>query len=100
MNLKFTLLVLCTLAFNYVFSQGEATENYRAILHDGWPMQSAITDGATGAAISKPGFQSAGWYKVTVPTTVIAGLIANKVYDFDPFYSRNFEKLADPSLDN
>jgi exo-1,4-beta-D-glucosaminidase len=36
---------------------------------------------------------------VSVPTTVIAGLLANKVYDFDPFYGRNFEKLADARLD-
>lgn len=62
-------------------------------------MQSAVTDDKPGGQISEPGFRPAGWYKVSVPTTIIAGLLANKVYDFDPFYGKNFEKLADPKLD-
>ena len=62
-------------------------------------MQSAVTDPATGSQISKTDFNIAKWYKVSVPTTVIAGLLANKVYDFDPFYGRNFEKLNDARLD-
>ena len=64
-----------------------------------WQMQSSVTDAAAGNIISKPGFQTANWYKVSVPTTVIAGLLANKVYDFDPFYGMNFEKLTDLRLD-
>lgn len=62
-------------------------------------MQSAVTDATTGDKISKPDFKTDSWYRVNVPTTVIAGLIANKVYDFDPFFGRNFEKLGDPRLD-
>ncbi len=62
-------------------------------------MQSAVTDASTGSQISTGNFKADKWYKVSVPTTVIAGLIANKVYDFDPFYSRNFEKLNDARLD-
>ncbi len=50
-------------------------------------------------AISRGRVSPAGWYKVSVPTTIIAGLLANKVYDFDPFYGMNFEKLKDPKLD-
>ena len=63
-------------------------------------MQSAtrVTDG--GAMVSLPGYKTLGWYKVSVPTTVIAGLLSNKVYDFDPFYDMNFEKLNDPKLDS
>src|SRR5258707_8424192 len=82
-----------------VFSQSDESENYRVFLKDDWKMQSAVTDGSSGNKISQPDFKATDWYKVNVPTTVIAGLIANKVYDFDPFYSRNFEKLADPRLD-
>jgi exo-1,4-beta-D-glucosaminidase len=69
-------------------------------LRDGWQMQSAGQVSGTGAVISKPGYPSAGWYKVSVPTTIIAGLLANKVYDFDPFYDMNFERLKDPRLDS
>jgi len=96
---KAIVLALMCFAARHVFSQSEEKENYRAVLHDDWKMQSAVTDTAAGKSISRPGFQTANWYNVSVPTTVIGGLIANKVYDFDPFYSRNFEKLADPRLD-
>ena len=94
-TLSFTLIII---ACQQLFAQ-PATENFRMILHEGWNMQSAVTDGTKGKEISKTGYQTAGWYKVNVPTTVIAGLIANKVYNFDPFYARNFERLKDPRLD-
>ena len=96
---KTLLLALLCLVFSYGYSQDEETESYRVYLKEGWKMQSAVTDASTGGEISKTGFQPANWYNVSVPTTVIAGLIANKVYDFDPFYGRNFEKLADSRLD-
>jgi len=90
---------LICFATQHVFSQTEEAENYRAVLKDDWKMQSAVTDLSPGKAISAPGYQTANWYNVSVPTTVIAGLIANKVYNFDPFYSRNFDKLTDARLD-
>jgi len=62
-------------------------------------MNSAVTDPSSGDKISRADFNPSSWYKVNVPTTVIAGLIANHVYNFDPFYGRNFEKLGDPRLD-
>ena len=91
----FALLITCVQS---AFCQDE-TESYRIVLKENWQMQSAVTDGATGGAISKPDFKANSWYKVSVPTTVIAGLIANKVYNFDPFYGKNFEKLTDSRLD-
>jgi len=95
---KVILLALLVLAGRYSFAQ-EATENYRQFLKDGWNMQSAVTDVTLGGKISTTDFNAASWYKVSVPTTVIAGLLANKVYDFDPFFGRNFEKLNDSRLD-
>jgi len=96
---KATLLALLCFVFAQAFCQKEESENYRVVLKENWGMQSAVTDPAPGSQISRPDFKTTGWYKVSVPTTVIAGLIANKVYDFDPFYSRNFEKLTDSRLD-
>jgi exo-1,4-beta-D-glucosaminidase len=96
---KAILLALLCFIFTQAFCQTEESENYRVILKDNWGMQSSVTDPSAGSDISKADFKTAGWYKVSVPTTVIAGLIANKVYNFDPFYSRNFEKLTDPRLD-
>jgi exo-1,4-beta-D-glucosaminidase len=70
------------------------------ILHDDWRMQSSLTDQATGAQISQKEFAASNWYKITVPSTIIGGLLANKQYNFDPFYGKNFEKLADKRLDH
>src|SRR5579872_5443056 len=69
------------------------------VLTDNWQMQSETSVPAAGNAISQSGYSPTGWYKVSVPTTIIAGLLANKAYDFDPFYGMNFEKLKDPKLD-
>ncbi|HEV3412862.1 MAG TPA: glycoside hydrolase family 2 protein [Puia sp.] len=70
------------------------------ILRDGWRMQSATVVKAGGAVVSEAGYKPEGWYEVSVPTTIIGGLLANKVYSFDPFYAMNFEKLKDPKLDS
>ncbi|MDB5132345.1 MAG: glycoside hydrolase family 2, partial [Mucilaginibacter sp.] len=96
---KARLLAFLLVSIQYAFSQTDEFESYRAILKDDWRMQSAVTDVTPGNQIAQRSFQPASWYKVSVPTTVIAGLLANHVYNFDPFYGRNFEKLADPRMD-
>ncbi len=75
------------------------TENFQMLLHDDWRMQSSLTDKATGPQVSQKNFPAKNWYKITVPSTIIAGLLANNEYEFDPFYAKNFEKLADKRLD-
>ena len=80
-------------------AMGQTPGHYSLVLKEGWQMQSSTKVADDGAAISKAGFSPAGWYKVEVPTTIIAGLLANKAYDFDPFFGMNFEKLKDSSLD-
>ncbi len=76
------------------------SENFQLILLDDWRMQSSLTDSATGAQVSQKNFPVNNWYKITVPSTIIAGLLANNEYNFDPFYGKNFEKLADKRLDH
>jgi exo-1,4-beta-D-glucosaminidase len=81
-------------------SEAQRATNSNILLQDGWQMQSETKLTDAGAAISLPTYTRAeNWYKVSVPTTIIAGLLANKVYDFDPFFGMNFEKLKDPQLD-
>ena len=92
--IRITLLTAFSLLLTTTFAQ------HTMLLKEGWQMQSATKITATGAVISKPGYAPANWYNVTVPTTIIAGLLANNVYDFDPFYGMNFEKLNDPKLDS
>ena len=80
-------------------SDAQRAANSSMLLKDGWQMQSANKISGAGAAISQAGFATTDWYPVSVPTTIIGGLLANKHYDFDPFYGMNFEKLNDPALD-
>src|SRR5436190_20500399 len=92
--------LLFTFYFQPLFSQSRS-ENFRMILHDDWRMQSSRTDSSsTGTQISQKDFPVKSWYKITVPSTIIAGLLGNNEYKFDPFYSKNFEKLADDRMDH
>jgi exo-1,4-beta-D-glucosaminidase len=90
---KISLAVAFSFLLTHTFAQNTL------VLRTDWQMQSATRITQTGADISQAGFLAADWYKVSVPTTVIAGLLANNVYQFDPFYGMNFEKLNDPILD-
>jgi exo-1,4-beta-D-glucosaminidase len=81
-------------------STAQLAANSNLTLRDGWQMQSStgITD--PGAVISQTTYTPVNWYKVSVPTTIIAGLLANNVYTFDPFYGMNLEKLNDLKFDS
>ena len=96
---KLLFLLPSIMLVSHLFSQSRS-ENFQMILHDDWRMQSSITEKSTGAQISQNGFAVTNWYKITVPSTIIGGLLANKEYNFDPFYGKNFEKLADKRLDH
>ncbi|MGI8951289.1 MAG: glycosyl hydrolase 2 galactose-binding domain-containing protein [Chitinophagaceae bacterium] len=96
---KNLLIIFLCFFFQNSFSQTHK-ENFQMLLQDNWKMQSAVIDTSSGKRISQKKFSSDNWYKINVPTTIIAGLLANKVYNFDPFYAKNFEKLTDPKLDS
>lgn len=49
-------------------------------LADGWQMQSAAVATEDGATLSGENAEIKGWYPVSVPTTVLAGLVANGEY--------------------
>ena len=95
---KLGLVITLSLFILQAFAQD--SETYRMILKDNWQMQSSLKVPAKGNTISLSNYQPQGWYKVSVPTTIIGGLLANKVYDFDPFMGRNFEKLKDSALNS
>lgn len=61
-------------------------------LKDNWTIQSSEKISADGNAISSLPFNTEGWYPTSVPTTVLAALIENKVYP-DPYYGTNFESI-------
>jgi len=62
------------------------------ILRQGWQLQSSCKLDAGGELLSTSTFLPRGWYPVTVPTTVVAALVKNKVYP-DPYYGMNLRAL-------
>src|SRR6202034_267532 len=75
-------------------------ESGRLPLREGWTIQSsAKLQGAGGKDLSTAGYTAAGWYPVTVPTTVFAGLVANKVYP-DPYVGNNLTLAPASAFDN
>jgi exo-1,4-beta-D-glucosaminidase len=63
-------------------------------LTNGWQLRSAANVADTGAAISQPGYSAAGWYPITVPSTVLAGLVANNVYQ-NIYFGTNLKSVPD-----
>ncbi len=61
-------------------------------LHDGWAIQSACKVDSRGETVSTTSFKPEGWYPTTVPMTVVAALVNNKVYP-DPYYGMNLRSL-------
>jgi exo-1,4-beta-D-glucosaminidase len=95
---KLILAFMLPLCFCRALGQARQ-ETFQLILKDDWRMQSAVTDASPADQISQENYDTHSWYKVSVPTTFVAGLLANKVYDFDPFMGRNLQKLKDDKLD-
>src|SRR5271163_3898059 len=65
-------------------------------LREGWTLQSGCKIQAAGEAISSTGFETRGWYTVTVPSTVLAAQVAAGEFK-DPYYSDNLRKIPGTS---
>jgi exo-1,4-beta-D-glucosaminidase len=61
-----------------------------------WHLQSSCEVKATGQVIATAGFRTDGWHKATVPTTVVAALVADGTYP-DPYLGTNLKSL--PGMD-
>lgn len=69
--------------------QMQDAETIRAqALKDGWYRENSAKQAEEGREISKASFDSKGWYKATVPGTVLTTLVNNKVYP-EPLYDEN-----------
>ena len=73
-------------------SLAQNKSNRKLLLKDNWDIQSSKEIKAEAKAISTTGFSTEGWYPTSVPTTILAALVANKVYP-DPYYGTNFNDL-------
>lgn len=63
-------------------------------LTSGWALRSATGLADTGAAISRTGYSTSGWNPVSLPSTVLAGLVANNVYQ-NIFFGQNLKNVPD-----
>ena len=70
--------------------------NFGMTLRDAWSLQSSCKVDKPGEIISTQKFSPSGWYTVSVPTTVVAALVKQKVYP-DPDFGMNLRKL--PGMD-
>ena len=90
-----SLLCILVLSFSGLISAQEASrprQETSLALRDGWNLQSSCKVEAKGENVSTLAFQPKDWYAVTVPTTVVAALVKQKVYP-DPFFGTNLRSF-------
>ncbi|HKV26821.1 MAG TPA: hypothetical protein VJN90_00940 [Candidatus Acidoferrales bacterium] len=64
----------------------------KLILSSGWQLQSSCQIEVTGAQLSTRGFRASGWHAASVPSTVVAALVADGTYP-DPDFGMNLRKI-------
>jgi exo-1,4-beta-D-glucosaminidase len=85
----FILSIGCLLG---IFISQQAASDDRIFLRENWSIQSSQKLRDNGSVISKTGYQTEGWYGTTIPKTVLAALVENKIYP-DPYYGTNIESI-------
>ncbi len=68
-------------------------------LSAGWALRSANNVTDAGATISQVGYGTSGWYPVALPSTALAGLVANNVYQ-DIYFGTNLQSVPDLTTQN
>jgi exo-1,4-beta-D-glucosaminidase len=86
----YSLLLFAFLMTSNIFSQKSFSNDM--ILKNNWAIQSSANLNDAGKVISQIGYTAKGWYPTSVPSTVLAALVANKVYP-DPYYGNNYFEL-------
>ncbi len=83
-----------SLACTAAFAQDRPASNHgtRVSLTTGWALQSSCEVHATGNQISAAAISTDGWHKTTVPSTVVAALVADKTYP-DPYVDDNLRHI-------
>jgi exo-1,4-beta-D-glucosaminidase len=76
-----------TLLFWAAFPTAHATA-----LRDGWTVQSACKLQADGASISSNAYRVQGWYKTSVPATVLTVQVNAGIYK-DPYFGTNLREI-------
>src|SRR3989440_3302341 len=96
--LTFVLVVLL-LALGLAVGRAQAATVSSTELTSGWSLRSASNVTDTGATISQPGYSTTGWYPITVPSTVLGGLVANNVYQ-NIYFGTTLQSVPDLTTQN
>jgi exo-1,4-beta-D-glucosaminidase len=90
----FSLILFLMLASvcSPAFAGSTAGENTKLFLRDHWRLQSSCKIKASAEQISALGFSTTGWHVTSVPSTVVAALVADKTYP-DPFFGMNLRSI-------
>ncbi|HVO72813.1 MAG TPA: glycoside hydrolase family 2 TIM barrel-domain containing protein [Ignavibacteriaceae bacterium] len=70
----------------------QVRESSTIVLRNNWSIQSSAELTDNGKVISQSGYSTKDWYPTSVPSTVLAALVANGVYP-DPYYGNNYLEL-------
>src|SRR5262249_13698278 len=87
-NVRMARISLLLSLFSVLLAEGvaqSAAAMNRIELHKGWTVQTSPKVHATGDAISTPKFQTKGWYRTSVPMTVLAVQVAAREFP-EPYY--------------
>jgi exo-1,4-beta-D-glucosaminidase len=92
--MKTNLLCCLILATGIISSPvtGQPQPENRIFLKDNWAIQSSDSVKENGKVISSSDWHSGKWYPTTMPSTVLATLVRNKVYP-DPYFGTNIQAL-------
>src|SRR4029077_3978615 len=91
-GLSVLLFLLLASVFFPPLASPPARDNPKLSLHDHWTLQSSCLVKAAGEQISAPEFRTTGWHGTSVPSTVVAALVADKTYP-DPFFGMNLRSI-------
>ncbi|MEA1876079.1 MAG: glycoside hydrolase family 2 TIM barrel-domain containing protein [Bacteroidota bacterium] len=67
---------------------------YKKCISAQWEIQSSERITLDGKEISSCGYSTNGWYPTSVPSTVLATLVSNKVYK-DPYFGTNLKAISE-----
>ncbi len=91
------LAIWVTLGTSLTFAQAQDGQSNRQILRAGWSIQSSAQVQDKPEIISTTGFSTKGWYGTSLPSTVLAALVENKVYP-DPYFGLNLKLIPGSML--
>lgn len=92
-----SLVILVGLLFSCGEANAQDKSRQNQPLDKGWSIQSSAEVSDKPEAISTPGFATKGWHPTSVPSTVLAALVSDKVYP-DPYFGLNLKLIPGSML--